>query len=270
VTSAVDQTWAGALRMSGVPVLEGTRSGVRALGHLLSLAAPRPPGDQVVVDAGRQQRWQDRLATGPLDAVSSFALLRDYGIAAVRVERATSRDGAVTAAATLDGPVVLKTDAGAAHKSEVDGVRLGLLGPDAVAAAYDELAGRQGPAVLVCSTAPSGVELSVGLADDPLLGPLVVVGAGGVLVEVLADRAVVLPPLDEGRAGSALDRLRVRQLLAGVRGSPAADLGAVRAAVVAVGAIALELGDLVRELDVNPLVAGPAGAVAADVLVVAR
>jgi acyl-CoA synthetase (NDP forming) len=270
VTSAVDQTWAGALRMSGVPVLEGTRSGVRALGHLLSLAAPRPPGDQVVVDAGRQQRWQGRLAAGPLDAVSSFALLRDYGIAAVRVERATSRDGAVTAAATLDGPVVLKTDAGAAHKSEVDGVRLGLLGPDAVAAAYDDLAGRLGPAVLVCSTAPPGVELSVGLADDPLLGPLVVVGAGGVLVEVLADRAVVLPPLGEGRAGSALDRLRVRRLLAGLRGGPAADLASVRAAVVALGAIALELGDQVRELDVNPLVAGPGGAVAADVLVVPR
>jgi acyl-CoA synthetase (NDP forming) len=270
VTSAVDQTWAGTLRMSGVPVLEGTRSGLRALGHLLSLATPRPVGAQVAVDTERQRRWRDRLAAGPLDAVSSFALLRDYGVATVRVKRATTRDGALAAAAALGGPVVLKTDAGAAHKSEVGGVRLGLLGPDAVAAAYDELAGRLGPAVLVCSTAPSGVELSVGLADDPLLGPLVVVAAGGVLVEVLADRAVALPPLDDGRAGAALDRLRVRQLLAGARGGPAADLGAVRAAVVAVGAIALELGDLVRELDVNPLVAGPAGAVAADVLVVAR
>jgi acyl-CoA synthetase (NDP forming) len=270
VTSAVDQTWAGTLRMSGVPVLEGTRSGLRALGHLLSLATPRPVGAQVAVDTERQRRWRDRLAAGPLDAVSSFALLRDYGVATVGLKRATTRDGALAAAAALGGPVVLKTDAGAAHKSEVGGVRLGLLGPDAVAAAYDELAGRLGPAVLVCSTAPSGVELSVGLADDPLLGPLVVVGAGGVLVELLADRAVALPPLDDGRAGAALDRLRVRQLLAGVRGSPAADLGAVRAAVVAVGAIALELGDLVRELDVNPLVAGPGGAVAADVLVVPR
>ena len=69
---------------------------------------------------------------------------------------------------------------------------------------------------------------------------------------------------------SALDRLRVRQLLGGVRGGPAADVASVRAAVVALGAIALELGDRVRELDVNPLVAGPGGAVAADVLVVPR
>jgi hypothetical protein len=81
---------------------------------------------------------------------------------------------------------------------------------------------------------------------------------------------VVLPPLDDGRAGSALDRLRVRQLLGGVRGGPAADVASVRAALVALGAIALELGDQVRELDVNPLVAGPGGAVAADVLVVPR
>ena len=165
---------------------------------------------------------------------------------------------------------MLKTGEPAAHKTEVGGVLLGLHDASAVAAGYDDLAARLGPRVLVSATAPVGVELSVGVADDPLLGPVVVLAAGGVLVEVLADRAVALPPLDDARAGRLLDRLRVRPLLDGVRGRPASDLAAVRSAVVAVATIAVELGDHLRELDVNPLVAGPAGAVAVDALVVAR
>jgi acyl-CoA synthetase (NDP forming) len=270
LTSAVDQAWAGRLRDSGVPVLEGTRSGLRALGHLLALGGPRPSGTAHEVDPDRRARWRERLTAGRLDTVGSFALLRDYGLRTVDARRVASRAGAVAAASELTGPLVLKTDEDVAHKSDVGGVRLDLLGPDAVADAYDDLARRLGPAVLVCSTAPPGVELSLGLADDPLLGPLVVLGAGGVLVEVLADRVVLLPPLDDHRAGAAVDRLRVRPLLDEVRGRPAADLSAVREAAVAVGAIAADLGDLVRELDVNPLVAGPGGAVAADVLVVPR
>jgi acyl-CoA synthetase (NDP forming) len=270
VTSAVDQAWAGRLREAGVPVLEGTRSGLRALGHLLALGEPRPEATGHTVDPARQARWRDRLAAGPLDTVGSFALLRDYGIATVDARQVSTVAAAVAAAASLTGPAVLKTDEGLAHKSDDGGVRLALVGADAVAAAYDDLARRFGPAVLVCSTAPAGVELSVGLADDPLLGPLVVAGAGGVLVELLADRVVLLPPVDGHRAGAAVDRLRVRPLLDGLRGGPAAQLPSVHEAVVGLGALAVELGDVVRELDVNPLVAGPGGAVAADVLVVPR
>ena len=270
LTSAVDQGWADHLRTAGVPVLEGTRSGLRALGHLMSLAEPRPARLAGAIDADRQQRWRSRLATGPLDAVQSFALLRDYGIVTVEAAAVTSRDEAVAAAEQVGYPVVLKTGEPVAHKTEVRGVLLGLHDAPAVAAAYDDLSARLGPRVLVSATAPDGVELSVGVADDPLLGSVVVLAAGGVLVEVLADRAVALPPLDHARAGRLLDRLRVRPLLDGVRGRPASDLAGVRSAVVAVATIAVELGDHLRELDVNPLVAGPAGAVAVDALVVGR
>ena len=78
-----------------------------------------------------------------------------------------------------------------------------------MAAAYDDLARRLGPRVLVAATAPDGVELALGLVRDPQLGPLVVVGAGGVLVEILADRVVRLPPLDDAGALGALARLRI-------------------------------------------------------------
>jgi acyl-CoA synthetase (NDP forming) len=269
VVSAVDQAWAARLREAGAPVLEGTSSGLRALGHLLALAGPGLPPVSAAVDAGRRDRWLARLGTGPLDQVESFALLRDYGIATVDVRAASTAAEAVAAADQVGYPAVLKTDEQVAHKSDVGGVVLGLPDGAAVASAYQEMCDRLGPRVVLCSTAGPGVELSLGLTRDPLVGVLVVVGAGGLLVEVLADRAVGLPPLDERRATLLVDRLRLRPVLDGVRGRPAVDVAAVVRAAVAMSGIATELGDAVVGLDVNPLVATPRGAVAADVLVVA-
>jgi acetate---CoA ligase (ADP-forming) len=96
------------------------------------------------------------------------------------------------------------------------------------------------------------------------------VGAGGVLVELLADRAVALPPVTAGQARLLLDSLRVRKLLAGVRGAPAADLDAVTRAIVGLSELAIELGDQIEALDINPLICGMDGAVAVDALLVPR
>lgn len=269
LTSAVDQGWAIRLREAGVPVLEGTTSGLRALAHLLALAAPPSLLPPLVVDGDRRRRWLARLESGPLRAVEAFAMLRDYGLATVDVRAVESRAKCIEAAAAVGFPVVVKTDEEIAHKTEVGGVLLDVRDAAGAAAAYDDLAARLGPRVLVSATAPPGVELTVGISTDPLLGPLVLVGAGGVLVELLADRAVGLPPLDAVRAGRLLDRLRVRRLLDGVRGAPAADIDAARDALMSVGQLAVELGPRLAALDVNPLVATPGGAVAVDVLVVA-
>ena len=164
--------------------------------------------------------------------------------------------------------MVLKTaEPGVAHKSDAGGVVLGIRDAAGLEAAYADLAARLGPRVLVCETAEPGTELSAGITTDGDLGPLVVVGAGGVLVEHLADRAVALPPVDAAGARRMLSRLRVARLLAGFRGQPPANLGAVAAAITGVSAIAGELGGELAALDVNPLICGPAGAVAVDVLV---
>jgi hypothetical protein len=187
------------------------------------------------------------------------------------VARARSADsaGAVLAAAAQIGyPVVVKTaEPGVAHKSDAGGVVLGIRDAAGLEAAYADLAARLGPRVLVCETAEPGVELSVGIIADGDLGPLVVVGAGGVLVEHLADRAVALPPVGATGASRMLSRLRVARLLAGFRGQPPADLSAVAAAITGVSAIAGELGGELAALDINPLICGQAGAVAVDVLV---
>jgi hypothetical protein len=183
---------------------------------------------------------------------------------------ATDLEGALTAAGRIGWPVVLKTAApGVAHKSDVGGVRLRLDGPERLAAAYTELAGRLGLRVLVAAMAEPGVEPALGVVADRQFGPLVMVAAGGVLVEVLRDRRFALPPVDHGRALAMLDRLAVRPLLDGVRGGPPVDRDAVADAVVRLSTLAVDLGDRLAALDVNPLVPGPGGCLAVDALVVA-
>jgi hypothetical protein len=124
--------------------------------------------------------------------------------------------------------------------------------------------------MLVCESVPAGTELALGIIRDEALGPLVVVGAGGLLVEYLADRAVALPPVGHEQAERLVARLRTAPLLHGVRGQGPADLRAIAAAVAGVSMIACELGDAVAALDVNPLICGPSGAVAVDAHLVRR
>ena len=200
-----------------------------------------------------------------------LSLLREYGIAAARSDPAADIDAALAAASAIGYPVVLKTaEPAIAHKTDARGVILGIRDPAELAAAYRDLAARLGPRAVVCETAPSGTELALGITRDADLGPLIVVGAGGVLVELLADRAVALPPVGEEQARRMIGRLRAGRLLAGIRGGPPADSAAVIRAITGLSALAIDLGGELEALDVNPLICGPAGAVAVDVLAVAR
>ena len=271
IAASVDPEAAAWLRQAGIPVLENARSGLLALRHLLDRAARPARVVPPPIDAARRDHWARVLARGEPGGPVLLDLLRAYGIPAARACPAGTADGALAAAAEIGYPVVLKTgQPGIAHKSDAGGVVLGIGDPAGLAAAYATMAGRLGPRVLVCETAGPGTELALGITRDPGLGPLVVIGAGGLLVEFLADRAVALPPVDAAQALRMLGRLRVAGLLAGVRGQPAADTGAIAGAVVAVSAIALELGDHLEALDINPLICGPGGAVAVDVLAVRR
>jgi acyl-CoA synthetase (NDP forming) len=269
VTSAIHQAAADRLRAQGIPVLEGTASGLRALGHLM--AEPPRPRPDVVVDAARRERWTARLSSGAALAAAEWsALLGDYGIAVVAGEGAATGAAAVEAAERMGYPVVLKSDvAEVHHKTEADGVRLGLRDEAAVAAAYADLAARLGPEVVVQRQA-SGVEVALGIVRDPLLGPLVMVAAGGVLVELVADRAVALPPLDRETALELVGSLKVSRLLAGYRGTTPADVVALADALVALGHLAVELGDHLSGVDLNPVIVGPESAYVVDALVIPR
>ncbi len=166
---------------------------------------------------------------------------------------------------------MLKTDQpGIAHKSDAGGVILGIAGPDELVAAYADLAGRLGPAALVCETVARGTELALGVVRDPDLGPLIVIGAGGILVELIADRVVTMPPVAQDEAAGLLAELKVAALLAGARGEPPADLGAIARAIAGLAELASELGQDIDALDINPLICGPDGAIAVDALVIRR
>jgi acetate---CoA ligase (ADP-forming) len=268
----IDPAAAARLRAAKIPVLEGTRSGLLALRHLLDHAVrPEPPGQPPVPDPIRRQRWAPVLSAGPPGSTVLFDLLRDYGIPAVRARAARTRAEALAAAAEIGYPVVLKTDEPhIAHKSDVGGVRLGLASPDVAGAAYDDLAARLGPHVLVCQTAAPGTELGLGLVRDAALGPLLVISAGGVLIEIFSERAVVLPPVTRSSARVVLAGLRLAAVLAGARGQRPADLDSIADAIAGLSELAADLGDLLDALDINPLICGPSGAVAADVLAVVR
>jgi acyl-CoA synthetase (NDP forming) len=261
--AAIDAVAAAELRTSGIPVLEGTRTGLLALRHLLDHSTPPPPPP--APPPPRTPR-RDRLPAGGPEL---FALLREYGIPVARTKAAASREAALAAADAIGYPVVLKTgEPGIAHKSDVGGVRLGLASPAGLGAAYDDLAARLGPRVLVSQTAPPGTELALGLVRDPALGPLLIISAGGILIEIFAERVVLLAPVTRPAALAAIQRLRLAPVLAGARGQPAADLDAIADAIEALSRLACDLGDALGALDLNPLICGPAGALAVDALLI--
>ena len=260
-------------RMSdmGIPVIGGMGNGLDAARHLfewrdfLACEAASPPAG---LEAARLGEWRARLETGEaLDEAESLALLSDYGLDVVPCRVAASRREVEVLARELDLPAALKTAMpGMHHKSEGGGVVLDVA-PERLADAYDALAARLGPRVLVADMAPPGVEMALGVVWDPHFGPLVMVAAGGVLIEVLADRRLAVPPFDQARAERLISRLRCRPLLDGHRGRPAANVAAFAEAAARLSVLACELGPWIAELDVNPIIVGAERAVAVDALV---
>ncbi len=275
LSAAMDRDEVRILRAEGIPVLEGTAPGLRALKHLLddarlrarlAVIPPRP------VPEGVRTSWRARLATDDrVEEVEGLRLLADYGVPTVAVRGARSASAAADAAEEVGYPVAIKTAApGIAHKTDADGVRLDISNPEDLRTAYDDVSTRLGPSVSIAAMAPRGIEMHLGIVRDPMFGPLVLVAAGGVLVEVLRDRALGLPPLDDAAALRLIDRLKIRPILGGVRGAAPSDVAALAHAVSRMSVLADDLGDLMDAIDVNPVIVSPTGCVAVDALVVPR
>jgi acyl-CoA synthetase (NDP forming) len=271
----IERADARLLQDDGIAVLEGTLTGLAAFKHLFAYRdfRARPPvtGTSPVPDEVRRG-WLERLASGePFDELEGLALLGDYGVPVVESVRADTLEDAIAAAERLGFPVAVKTAApGVLHKSDVGGVRLGVDDSPSLEDAYGDLVRALGPRVTVSRMVPPGVEIAFGIVRDPQFGPLVLVGAGGVLVEVMKDRRLAMPPFDEDRARAMIDRLEIRPLLDGVRGGPAADVDALSGALVALSWLAHDLGEHIYGLDANPVISGPGGCVAVDTLVIPR
>jgi acetate---CoA ligase (ADP-forming) len=214
-----------------------------------------------------------------MSEVASKALLAAYGIPVSRDLLVGSAAEAVAAAERIGFPVVLKaSSADLLHKSDLGLVAVGLRTPEQVRSTYAQLVERAAQAapaaqldgVLVCELVSGGVETVIGVAQDELFGPTVMFGLGGVMVEVLRDVTFRVPPFDADEARRMIAEVAGHPLLTGVRGRPPADLDALVQALLAVQRLAVDLGDDLAELDVNPLVVRERGAVALDALVVPR
>jgi acetyltransferase len=253
-----------ALHRSGIPHFRTPFRCVRAVRHLCDYA-----DFQRERKASGRPRWQpvrhsmeaQPFSPGMLGPDETRGLLKRFGLTVARQEIASGEEAALDAAARIGYPVALKALApGLIHKTEAGGVALGLRSGEELVEAYREVKARTGSdRVLVQEMVESGVEMIVGLNRDPQFGPVVVVGMGGVLVEVLRDRVLGLPPLDRGQVLSMVRQLRGAQLLEGYRGAEAADVEALVETVVGVSRLAEEVGDRVESIDLNPVIVLPAG-----------
>ncbi len=204
------------------------------------------------------------------------AALGDAGIPVTATTLAQTREEAAAQAEAIGYPVALKVvSPNVAHKSDVGGVVLGLESHEEVAEGYDEIISSVQAAqpsaniegVSVQEMASPGVEVIVGVTTDPQFGPVMMFGLGGIMVEVLGDVAFRLAPLGEGDARDMIDEIQGRQVLDGVRGQPPVDVRAIEAMLDQVSAFAAEHPE-VAELDLNPVIASPEGAIAVDARIV--
>ena len=212
---------------------------------------------------GRGESW--------LRPESAQALLDCYGIRLLESRLAATPKESALAAAELAGPVALKAfGAGILHKTEAGAVALGLRDPAAVRAAARAMAGRlrsaglEAEGFLVQRMAGEGLEMIVGVVQDPQFGPVIACGAGGTAVELLKDVSVRLTPLTDSQADEMIRGLATFPLLDGYRGRPKADVASLRSLVLHLGALAEDLPEVV-EVDLNPVLVGPDGAHVVDV-----
>ncbi len=205
---------------------------------------------------------------GPYNEADALDTLRSFGIPAMPFHRASSRDEAIAGARALGFPVAMKVlSAAITHKSDIGGVVLDIRDTDAAGAAYDRIVAAAGAAapqahidgVLVAPMVRGGVECILGARRDPVLGPVVMLGSGGVNVELLGDVSFRLAPVDREQALEMIAELKIAPLFSGFRAAPPADVDALADAIVGMSRFALSAGRLLDSVELNPFVVLPKG-----------
>jgi acyl-CoA synthetase (NDP forming) len=260
-----------------VPAYAYPRSAARALGHAARYGSWRArlpghvpefadlrSGEARALISGFLERSPDG---GWLTALETAKLLMCYGISEVATRLVTNEGVAADVAAELGGPVVLKAEvADLVHKSDAGAVQLDLHGRREARAGYRALADRFGPRMSGAILQPmitGGTEVIMGVVQEPVFGPLVVFGLGGVATDVLNDRSARLTPLTDTDATTLIRSVRAAPLLLGHRGAPPADLTALENLLLRVARLAEDFPQ-VAELDLNPVIARPDGAHVVD------
>jgi acetyltransferase len=273
----------------GIPEFESPETAVEAFGCLQTCSRNRQlslqvPGSRVarkepdVEDARRVIDSALADGRGLLTPGETRGLLTAFRIPLTPTQIVGGGDEAVAAAESIGFPVAMKiVSPDIPHKSDVNGVRLGISTSSEVRRVYDDLiesVRRQRPDARIAGISVErmyrhrhGRELHVGILRDAVFGPVISFGLGGITIEVVGDHAIALPPLNEAIADALVERTRAARLLGAFRHMPPADRDALRQVLLSVSEMACELPAL-REMDINPLVADPDGVLALDARVV--
>jgi acetyl coenzyme A synthetase (ADP forming)-like protein len=249
---------------SGVASFAYPEPAARALGLVADRAEwlRRPAGTVPELDGIDADAAKAVVAAGGeswLPPAQARTLLAAYGIPLVAERTAADADRAVAAADAIGYPVVVKTAAAGAHKTESGGVALDLGDEEQVREAVERIGG----AVIVQQYLTGGTELLAGVVQDPVFGPLVAFGPGGVLAELIGDATFRIAPLTDVDAEELVTGGKAGRLVAGFRGTAASDRAALEGLVHRLGRLAEDFPE-VSELDLNPVIAGPDGCVAVD------
>ncbi|UCH40489.1 MAG: acetate--CoA ligase family protein [Gammaproteobacteria bacterium] len=266
--TAAEMTW------QGIPVINGVDVALRALRNLMQYRPSEsvdPEVPAIDFDTRAIANWQRRLQGAGLDEIDALELMADFAFPVVGFDLIENENQLTEALKSRDWPVVLKTaQPGLAHKSDLNGVKVGLVNAEQLGQAYRDLCSRLGQRALLMPMVQDGVEVSLGMKNDAQYGPLVIVACGGVLIELLAERSFRLAPVDTAGAETMLDEIRLGRLLAGVRGQPAVNRKALVELIVRFSALVVELADSVAEIDLNPVIVNQDGATIVDALVIGR
>ncbi len=254
---------------AGVAVLDGVPNMMRAIKYAFQFR------DRIQSTKSKNEHIQkpNEALTRAVEQARSdqecdaLAVLRHCGIHTVESYLVTNEEQLFEAVEKLHWPMVLKTAEGHAHKSDLDGVLLGINNPAELKHHYSELAKRLGPSATIQGTAPKGIEVALGMINDPDYGPLIMTSSGGKFVELAVDRTFVLTPLSETEAQAMIEQLSPTPLLRGFRNAPALDKNALVQALLSFSQLAMHFRNEILSIDINPLIVHSDGVMAVDALI---
>ena len=262
----------------GIPVIDGARETLLAFKHIFDYhkfkSNKKSIDKEIIIDPAIIQYCREHLkqhSARTLSEAEGMTLLSDFGIASPKQAVIKDQSGLLEAANVMDFPLVLKTaEPGILHKSDSGGVILNIQSDAKLLEHYRDLKHRLGPTALLTQMVRKGTEVGLGIINDSQFGPILMVAAGGVLIELISDRAVALCPLNVNDADELLSTLKIDVLVKGMRGEVASDRQSLIETMVKLSLLAYALKDVIAEIDINPVIVNPTGAVAVDALVVLR
>lgn len=272
------------IQRAGVPTNPNTGNSIKAISNLAAyseaLKRRALPEYRVQPRKCPKPDLSDLLRPGEtLSESSAKAVLKRYGIPITREALAATVEEAVTEAGKIGYPVVLKVDSpDMPHKTEAGGIKLNLKNEHEVREAFDQIIagaraykpGARINGVSVQEMLPEGTEVIIGVTRDPVFGPVIMFGLGGIFVEVLKDVSFRVAPVSPGDARDMIGEIKGHAVLKGVRGKPPADTEAIVEVILKVSDLVTDYRDCIEELDINPLMVCPKGVKAADAMLVVR